>query len=86
MTKMFKPQLGKNIEIYIDDMVEKSKAESILFGYLKHDLFLIFSKTWCCGSRSTLLTTWGVVDLDCPAKFPLGSVIVVFVRLEIPLL
>ena len=45
MTKMFKPQLGKNIEIYIDDMVEKSKAESILFGYLKHDLFLIFSKT-----------------------------------------
>ena len=25
---MFKPQLGKNIEIYIDDMVVKSKAES----------------------------------------------------------
>ena len=28
MTKMFKPQLGKNIEIYIDDMVLKSKLES----------------------------------------------------------
>ena len=28
MTRMFKPQLGKNIEIYIDDMVVKSKAES----------------------------------------------------------
>ena len=28
MTKMFKPQLGKNIEIYIDDMVVKSKLES----------------------------------------------------------
>ena len=28
MTKMFKPQLGKNIEIYIDDIVVKSKVES----------------------------------------------------------
>ena len=25
MTRMFKPQLGKNIEVYIDDMVVKSK-------------------------------------------------------------
>ena len=25
---MFEPQLGKNIEIYIDDMVVKSKTES----------------------------------------------------------
>ena len=25
MTRMFKPQLGKNIEIYVDDMVVKSK-------------------------------------------------------------
>ena len=28
MTRMFKPQLGKNIEIYIDNMVVKSKLES----------------------------------------------------------
>ena len=28
MTKMFEPQLGKNIEMYIDDMVVKSKGES----------------------------------------------------------
>ena len=28
MTKMFKPQLGKNIEVYIDDMVVKSKVVS----------------------------------------------------------
>ena len=28
MTKMFEPQLGKNIKIYIDDMVVKSKLES----------------------------------------------------------
>ena len=27
MTKMFEPQLGKNIEIYIDDMMVKSKLE-----------------------------------------------------------
>ena len=28
ITKMFEPQLGKNVEIYIDDMVVKSKLES----------------------------------------------------------
>ena len=28
MTRMFEPQLRKNIEIYIDDMVVKNKAES----------------------------------------------------------
>ena len=27
MTRMFEPQLGKNVEIYIDDMVVKSKVE-----------------------------------------------------------
>ena len=28
MTRMFEPQLGKSIEVYIDDMVVKSKVES----------------------------------------------------------
>ena len=28
MTKMFEPQLSKNVEVYIDDMVEKSKLVS----------------------------------------------------------
>ena len=28
MTRMFEPQLGKNIEIYIDDMVVNNKLES----------------------------------------------------------
>ena len=28
MTKVFEPQLGKNIEVYIDDIVVKSKVES----------------------------------------------------------
>ena len=38
MTKMFEPQLGKNVELYIDDMVVKSKLVS------KHimDLISIF--------------------------------------------
>ena len=28
MTKMFEPQLGKNVKVYIDDMVVKSKLVS----------------------------------------------------------
>ena len=40
----------------------------ILFGHLKNDSFLIFSKTWCTGSRNTALTAWVLADLDCPAK------------------
>ena len=28
MIKMFEPQLGKNVEVYIDDMVVKSKLVS----------------------------------------------------------
>ena len=31
MTKMFEPQLGKNVEVYIDDMVVESK---VVFEYL----------------------------------------------------
>ena len=34
MTKMFEPQLGKNVEIYIDDMVVKSKLVSEHVGDL----------------------------------------------------
>ena len=33
---MFEPQLGKNIEVYIDDMVVKSKAESKHINDLKN--------------------------------------------------
>ena len=32
MTRMFEPQLGKNIEIYVDDMVVKSKVVSEHLG------------------------------------------------------
>ena len=32
MTRMFKPQLGKNIEVYINDMVVKNKMVSKHMG------------------------------------------------------
>ena len=52
MTKMFEPQLGKNIDIYIDDMVVKSKVVSEHVGDLgnifeilrRHKLHLNASK------------------------------------------
>jgi len=52
VTRMLKPQLGKNIEIYIDDMVVKRKVESehvddlgSIFKILrKHKLHLNASK------------------------------------------
>ena len=34
MTKMFEPQLGKNVKVYIDDMVVKSKVVSEHLGNL----------------------------------------------------
>ena len=52
ITRMFEPQLGKNIEVYIDDMVVKSKVVSKHVGDLgsifeilrKHKLRLNASK------------------------------------------
>ena len=52
MTRMFKPQLGKNIEVYIDDMVVKNKVvfehmgdfRDILGILRKHKLRLNASK------------------------------------------
>ena len=52
MTKMFEPQLGRSIEVYIDDMVVKSKLVSEHVGDLtnifeilrKHKLHLNASK------------------------------------------
>ena len=52
MIRMFEPQLGKSIEVYIDDMVVKSKVVSkhvrdleVIFGVLrKHKLRLNASK------------------------------------------
>ena len=63
MTKMFEPQLGKSIEVYVDDMVVKSKVISEhmgdltnIFGILrKHKLRLNTSKcSFGVGSRQFL--------------------------------
>ena len=63
MTKMFKTQLGKNIEVYIDDMVVKSKVVSEHVGDLgsifeilrEHKLRLNASKcSFGVGSRKFL--------------------------------
>ena len=63
MTKMFEPQLGRSIEIYIDDMVVKSKAVSEHVGDLtnifeilrRHKLRLNASKcSFGVGSRKFL--------------------------------
>ena len=43
MTRMFESQLGKNIEIYIDDMVVKSKMISKHLGDLR-TIFEILKK------------------------------------------
>ena len=43
MTRMFEPQLGKNIEVYIDDMVVKSKVVFELVGDLEN-IFKILRK------------------------------------------
>ena len=43
MTRMFEPQLGKNIEVYIDNMVVKSKVVSKHMGDLE-DIFKILRK------------------------------------------
>ena len=77
MTKMFEPQLGRNIEVYIDGMVVKSKVVSehvenltSIFGILrKHKLRLNASKcSFGVGSRKFLgymVTHRGIeVNLD----------------------
>ena len=72
MAEMFEPQLGKNIEIYIDDMVVKSKVVSEHVGDLRsifeilreHKLRLNASKcSFGVGSGKFLgymVTHWGI--------------------------
>ena len=66
MTKMFEPQLGRNIEVYIDDMVVKSK---VVFGHVedltndfevlrKHKLCLNASKCSFVVGLGKFLVTW----------------------------
>ena len=77
MTRMFEPQLGKNIEVYIDNMVVKSKLEfehvndlgNIVEILKRHKLQLNTSKcSFGVGSRKFLgymVTKHGIeVNLD----------------------
>ena len=41
MTRMFEPQLGKSIEVYIDDMVVKSKVVSEHVGDLRKNFEIL---------------------------------------------
>ena len=47
MTKMFEPQLGKNIEVYIDGIMVKSKVKSEHIDDLGH-IFEILRKHKLC--------------------------------------
>ena len=51
MTRIFEPQLGKNIEVYIDDVVVKSKVVSEHVGDLR-DIFEILRKHKLCLNAS----------------------------------
>ena len=51
-------------------------SPAILFGHLKYGSFLIFSSTWCIGSRNTALTLCALVISSCTAKSLLGQLFV----------
>ena len=51
MTRMFEPQLGKNIKVYIDDIVVKSKVVSEHVGDLE-DIFETLRKHKLCLNTS----------------------------------
>ena len=66
MTKMFEPQLGKNIEVHIDDMVVKSKVVSEYVGDLRsifeilreHKLALIPPSVLLAWDQENSWATW----------------------------
>ena len=72
ITRMFEPQLGKSIEVYIDNIVVRSKVVSQHMGNLenifeilrKHKLRLNASKcSFCMGLGkfpSYMVTHWGI--------------------------
>ena len=66
MTRMFEPQLGKSIKVYIDDMVVKGKVVSEHIGDLgnffeilrKHKLRLNASKCSLMWDQASFWATW----------------------------
>ena len=69
MTRMFEPQLDKNIEVYIDDMVVKSKMVSEHIGNLnnifeilrKHKLHFNASKCSFGMGSGKFLVIWSLI-------------------------
>ena len=69
MTRMFEPQLDKNIEVYIDDMVVKSKMVSEHIGNLdnifeilrKHKLHFNASKCSFGVGSGKFLVIWSLI-------------------------
>ena len=59
MTRMFKPQFGKGIEVYIDDMVVKSKVVSEHVGDLGN-IFEILKKHKLCLNAYKVLIWCGI--------------------------
>ena len=66
MTRMFKPQLGKVIEVYIDDMVIKSKMVSehvkdleIIFAILREHKFRLNASKCSFGFGWEILRLYG---------------------------
>ena len=59
MTSMFKPQLGKSIEIYVDDMVVKSKVVSEHLGDLG-STFNVLREHKLCLNASTCSFSMGL--------------------------
>ena len=62
MTRMFEVQLGKNIEVYIDDMVVKSKVVSEHVGDLG-DIFEILKKYKLRLNASNASLAWDQANL-----------------------
>ena len=62
MTRMFELQLGKNIEVYIDDMVVKSKVVSEHVGDLG-DIFEILKKYKLRLNASNASLAWDQANL-----------------------
>ena len=72
MTRIFEPQLGKNIEVYIDDMVVKSKVVSEHVGNLGNNFEILRKHKLCLNASkcsfgvglgkflSYMVTYWGI--------------------------
>ena len=91
MTRMFEPQLGKNIEVYIDDIVVKSKVVSEHVGDLedifeilkKHKLRLNASKCSFDVGSGKFLVIWSLIAELRSTLIKLRQLIV-YNHLEIP--